>query len=314
MTENSFDDLPAWALRFNFTAHSPSGTSRPDSKEFFEKAIARPAKLYAPPGCRMTAGLVCERYAKAIVIDSVDAGEAFRQAMGEFDGHKILEHDGDDAARWSLIRDEVYDIPLSKAEKEAGAVQISGTVLELTSRHTAEGLAEATREANQVVDGRWVSVVLDGVELDFIGEIDVEAQEGVVEIKTKWPTLNTRSKRGWNVNSLPARPDPNHVQQVALYWRWLREQSDNVPVRLVYANCKGWRVFDSKDCDELSVPNLEAALDRMRVVARARENLMRNAKTIDELFAMIAPDFSHFMWRDVPAAYRSAAEQQWSRA
>jgi hypothetical protein len=41
---------------------------------------------------------------------------------------------------------------------------------------------------------------------------------------------------------------------------------------------------------------------------------MRSAETIDELFAMIAPDFSHFMWRDVPPAYRSAAEQQWSRA
>ncbi len=310
MSTNDFDDLPAWATRFNFSAHSPSGTSRPNCREFFEKSVARPARLYAPAGCRMTAGLVCERFAKARVVAGDDPGEAFRQAVSEFDEHHVLEHDPADAARWSLIRDEIYAIPLTRAEKDAGVVPISGSVLELTCRHTAEGLAEATREANQVTDGRWVSVRLDGVDLDFIGEIDVEAQ-CVVEIKTRWPTLSAKSKRGWHVYSLPARPDPYHVRQVALYWKWLREQAENVPVRLVYANCKGWRVFDSKDCEELSVASLEAALEHMRVVARARENLMKSAGSIEELFSMIAPDFSHFMWRDVPPAYRAAAEKQW---
>ena len=307
---SGFDELPAWAELFNFSAHSPSGTSRPNCKEFFEKAVARPARLYAPAGCRMIAGKVAEQYAKDIVLHGDDQGEAFRKAVAAFDEHEILEHDPADVDRFSVIRDGIYDIPLSKEEKEAGAVQISGTVLELTCQHTAEGLAEATRGANQVEDGRWVSVHLEDVELDFIGEIDVEAQ-GVVEIKTKWPTLSERPKRGWSINSLPARPDPNHVAQVALYWKWRREASDNVPVRIVYANCKGFRVFDSSDCTDLSDANLAGALERMRTVARAREALMRTAGSIEELFALVAPDFSHFMWKDVPPAYRQAAEEKW---
>tara|TARA_B100001123_G_scaffold309755_1_gene346231 strand:- start:506 stop:1288 length:783 start_codon:yes stop_codon:yes gene_type:complete len=258
----------------------------------------------------MIAGKVAEQYSKDVVIAGDDMSTAFRAAVASFDEHKPLPHDPNDIVRWSNIRDDIYEIPLSKAEKDAGALAASGSILELTCRHTAEGLSEATREANQVTDGRWVSVQLDDVELDFIGEIDVEAN-GVVEIKTKWPTLSAKSKRGWHVNSLPARPDPNHVQQVALYWKWLRRQSENVPVKLVYANCKGFRVFDSRDCEELSVANLEKALDRMRVVARARERMMQMAGSIDELLQMVPPDFGHFMWKDVPPEYRAAAEQKW---
>tara|TARA_A100000172_G_scaffold70853_1_gene51302 strand:+ start:1077 stop:2039 length:963 start_codon:yes stop_codon:yes gene_type:complete len=310
---SEFDELPEWAEQFNFTAHSPSGSARPNCKEFFEKVIARPARLYAPPGCRMTAGKVCEAYAKDVVIDGMAEGEAFRKAVATFDEHRVLEHDPSDADRHSIYRDAVYEIPLTKEEKADGVVPISGTVLELTCKHTAEGLKEATKGANQVEDGRWVSVQLDGVELDFIGEIDVEAQ-GVVEIKTKWPTLSDKSKRGWNVNSLPAKPMPNHLAQVALYWKWLREQSDNVPVKLIYANCKGFRIFDSRDCPELSEANLDLALDGLRRVASARENLMRASENVEELFNLIAPDFSHFMWQDVPPEYRQAAEQQWRRS
>ena len=298
-----FDELPEWASKLNFTAHSPSGTSKPNCREFFEKIVARPAHLYTPPGCRMLAGLIAERYAVSIVVDGEDPATAFRAAVSEFDEHRIVEHDPTDAARFATIRDEEYTIPGTDPA-------VTGTVLELTCKHTAQGLAQATRTANQVEDGRWVSVQLDGVELPFIGQIDVEAG-AVVEIKTKWPTLSKQAKRGWQVNSLPPRPDPNHVGQVALYWRWLREQSDNVPVKLVYANCKGYRIFDSADCEELSVASLEAALERMRIIARARESLMKQAGSVEQLFSLIAPDFSHFMWRDVSPEYMAAARKQW---
>ena len=70
-------------------------------------------------------------------------------------------------------------------------------------------------------------------------------------------------------------------------------------------------MFSSHDCEELSVANLEKALDRMRMVARARERMMRMAGSIAERLQMVPPDFSHFMWRDVPPEYRAAAEQKW---
>ena len=177
-----FDTLPDYALKFHFTHHSPSGVSRPQCKEFFEKAIARPACVYDSMNCRMKAGIVCEQYAKDIVISNEDAGQAYRAAIAEFDQYKILEHDENDAARFATIRNDVYEIPLTKEEKKAKVKPITGTVLELTAKHTAAGLAEATAGANDINDGRQVSVYLEGVELPFIGEIDVEAG-GVLRLK-----------------------------------------------------------------------------------------------------------------------------------
>jgi len=105
---------------------------------------------------------------------------------------------------------------------------------------------------------------------------------------------------------------PDHVAQVAIYWKWLKQQADNVPVKLVYANCRGYRIFTDQDTEQLSPANLCAALDRMRTVARTREKLMQKAQNINDLFELVAPDFSHFMWRNVPPEYREAAEQIWS--
>ena len=307
MTSTDFDFQPIWAERFNFNAHSPSGANRPNDKEFFEKVIARPAKLYDFAGCAATAGRVCEQYAKDIVMHDMPGGEAFSHCVASFDEHRVLEHDADDASKHSMIRDAVYTVPKSCPPE-------TGTVLELTARHTADALREATSTANQITNGRWVSARLEGTELPHIGEIDVEAMGGVVEIKTRWPTLKPESKNGFTVRSLPTKPDAAHVQQVALYWHWLSKQSDNVPVRLLYANCIGYRVFSSEDCPELAPARLNEALENLARVARTRENLMRTAETVPELLALVAPDFSHWMWKNVPPAYRAAAEQAWSEA
>ena len=298
-----FDDLPDWALRFNFTAHSASGSARPTCKEMFEKAVARPQRLFDRAGCPAIAGRACETFAKAIVIEGMDAGQAYRSAVSTFDEHEVLDHIDGDRAKFSIIRDDVYEVPGTDP-------RVSGSVLELTCRHTAAGLVEATRGVNKVEDGRWISARLDDVELDFIGQIDVEAG-GVVEIKTRWPYISDRAKRGWTINSLPAKPDPNHVCQVALYWLWLRQQSENVPVKLVYANCKGYRVFTSADCEQLSEAALNEALERLRTIARAREQMMQKAQNIGELLAMIAPDFTHYMWKSVSPEYRAAADKAW---
>jgi hypothetical protein len=302
--DDGFDDLPAWALRFNFTAHSASGSARPNCKEFFEKAVARPQRLFDRAGCPATAGRVCETYAKSVIYGGWASSQAYRAALSTFDEHEVLDHVDGDAEKFSIIRDDIYEVPGTDP-------RVSGSVLELTCRHTAAGLVEATRGVNKIEDGRWISVRLEpDVQLDFIGQIDVEAG-GVVEIKTRWPYLSDRAKRGWVINSLPGKPDPNHVCQVALYWLWLRQQSENVQVKLVYANCKGFRVFASDDCDQLSEASLNEALERLRTIARAREQMMQKAENIGQLLAMIAPDFTHYMWKSVSPEYRAAADKAW---
>ena len=301
---------PEWASTFNYKAHSPSGARRTDCKECFEKVVARPNNLRDPASCNMLGGIVCEEYAKNIVIADMDAAEAFRHCVSRFQEHRVQEHQKNDAANHALICDGVYEVKRSKAEKDAEAPVVSGTFLELTARNTADGLREATQGANSVTDGRWASIMLEDNELYHTGEIDVEAHGGVVEIKTMWPSVSD-TKQGFRIKSLPAKPDPFHVRQVALYWHWLRQSSENEPVKIVYSNCIGYRIFSSENCRALSQNILHEKVQQLALIARTRENLMKTAGNKEQLFSLVRPNFDDWMWANVPPEYRRAANELW---
>jgi hypothetical protein len=295
--------LPDWATRFHFEAHSPSGANRPDSLEFFEKAVARPAKLWAGPNAPMVGGKTAEQHAKRVVLEGQEPGESLRHSLSDFDQHTPLAHVPDDAVKFDIMRNGIYKSEVTEQED---------TVYVLTLDHLLRGTQEATQGENKVIDGPWVSVYMPDVSLPYIGQIDIQTR-GVVECKTQWPYVDKtgKAKRGWKLNSLPAKPKPDHISQVALYWSWMKKQSDNVPVHLVYANCRGFRVFSSDDCDQLSEAHLNEACERLRRIARTREALMRKADNIKELLELVAPDFGHWMWRDKPPEYKALAEQSW---
>lgn len=256
----------------------------------------------------MQGGKAAEVYVRNVVVHGMDRASAYREALALYDEHVSPDHLPNDADKASMIRDSVYTIPVGKSQKTAGVIEETGTVFELTCQHLLEGTLFATAGANRVTDGRWCSLQLDGVELDFIGEMDFEAN-GVVETKTQWPFLAAETKNGFKINSLPAKPRPDHVVQVAFYRAWLQRQEEHVPVSLVYANCKGWRVFSSNDCEELSDLSLANALKRMRRVARHREKLMKTAESIEELLQLVVPELGHFMWRDKPPEYLELARR-----
>ena len=303
---NDFDTVPIWASKYNFEGHSPSGANRPPCLEFFTKVVARPNKLQDQFGCNATGGKVAEEYAKNVVIQKMPPGEAMRNAYAHFDEHDFVEHDPEDQVRHCIYRDGIYE-PRKTKDAPQGP---TGTNLELICKHTAEGLAAATQGANKVMDGRWVSTKLEGNELYHIGEIDVEAFNGVVEIKTMWPTLSNND-RGFTVRSLPAKPRPDHVRQVALYWHFCKKKNENVPVKLVYANPIGYRVFDSADCEELSDEVLLRAIDDLARIGRAREKLLKRANNTEDLFGFIEPDFSHWMWKNKSPEFWAAAKRIW---
>ena len=296
------DVTPDWARRFNFSAHSPGGINRPNCKEIFEKVIARPRKVFTPPNVAMRGGTEAETYVRQVLLEDADAGEAYRHAVSKIQEHTPQDFNPDDAAKRDIILNGLYESDITEQED---------TVFALTLQHLLEGTREAVKGENKVEDGPWVSAMLEGVELPFIGQLDFMTR-GVVELKTQWPYVKPNAKRGFQVNSLPAKPKADHINQVALYWKWMRKQSDNVPVTLVYANCKAFRVFSSVDCPELSEARLTQALESMRLVARTRETLMRKADDVSDLLSMIAPDFSHWMWRSESPAYKQLAEQVWS--
>jgi len=297
----SFDKTPEWAALFNFTAHSPSGTNRPDCLEFFEKSFARPNKIRNPWPVAPHAGICVHDYVTDVVAKDVPQGEAYRHALARYDEHEPVAHIPADAEKTRIIRNAEYQIPKT---------DVTGTIFELTCANTLEGVREATAGANQITEGRWCSVELPDCELPAIGQIDLETGD-VIEIKTKWPQLSSTTERGWKINSVPAKPDQAHVLQVAFYWSWLREAREHVDIKLVYANCKNFRVFSSTDCEELSEARLRSALERMRLIARKREKLMQVAENRDELFALLSPDFSSFMWKDSSPEFFIAAKKLW---
>ena len=299
---NNDIDLPPWAEKFQFWHHSPNGCMRPDFMEFIEKAVARPLGIYSPPNSPMIGGTQAEAHAKRVVIDGDDETESFRHALSEMQAHKPADYNEADAVKHKIILNEEYQSDVVEG--------LTDTIYALTLKHMVLGLQEATKGENQVVDGPWISLKLEGLALDFAGEIDVQTR-GVVELKTRWPKLN-KSERGWGVNSLPAKPDANHVAQTAIYWAWMRQQSENVPVTIVYANCKGYRVFSSQDCEELQPARLDDAVERYKLIAKTRENLMSKCNSVKELMSLVAPDFSHWMWKDKSPEYKQLAEQTWS--
>jgi len=297
------DVLPIWAEKFNFAWHSPSAATRPHGMEFFEKVIARPRKIYSPPGCTMKAGTAAHRLADDVIVDGMSQGEALRAAVALFDEHELLAHYPDDAAKFDIIKHETYTDDGGQED----------TIFNLTLEHLVAGAREATTGENKVEKSQWVSVELDGLKLPYIGQMDLQTR-GVVELKTMWPSLSINSKRGWKLQSLPAKPRPDHCRQVALYWKKMRRSSDNVPVHLVYANCKSFRIFSSADTDELSEANLNQALESLQQVASIRENMMARSTSVTELLQLVSPEFDHWMWREKTDEYKNAAEAAWQEA
>ena len=301
--DDDFDELPEWAALFSFFHHSPTGCQRPDHMEFFEKSVARPAKVFSPPNAPMIGGTQAEKHAKRVVIDGNDASESYRHALA-----KLQEHE---PAHWDEADKAKHDIMLH-GEYESDVVEgCTGSVYELTLEHMVLGLREATAGENKIEDGPWISHALQGLTVPFDGEIEVQTR-GVVELKTQWPFVKANSKRGWTLNSLPAKPKPDHVAQTAIYHAWMSQHSHNVPVQIVYANCKGYRVVSSQDCEDLQPARLNDAVERLRLVAATREKLMSKSNDIADLMSLVAPDFSHWMWRSKSPEYKALAESTWA--
>ena len=307
--------LPEWATRFHFTHHSASGVARSDSHELFGKCYAKPNKIYDPPGCTMIGGICAENFAKDVLIKNMPYEKAMEKALAKFDAHKCQKHNLDDAKKHKIIRNEIYTVPKSKADKKAKGPPETGSVFELTLKHTLSALREATKGANKIVDGRKISFSMPGLELDFIGEMDVEALGGVIEIKTKWPKIS-KEGRGWNTNSLPSKLTgqfvADNVAQIGLYWAWLKKQSKTVPAKLIYANNIGYRIFSNADSEFLTDERFLRALEDMRLTAKIRENMMARSSNLEELFGLVNPDFSDWRWQNAAPDFLKKAKQLWS--
>ena len=77
---------------------------------------------------------------------------------------------------------------------------------------------------------------------------------------------------------------------------------------LIYASENGYRVFDEGNCPELTPEGIERGVQELRARAWSRENLMRHAPNPRTLMQLLAPDWTDWGWRMVPAHLKEARE------
>lgn len=135
-----------------------------------------------------------------------------------------------------------------------------------------------------------------GIELNIGGYVDVTEFDFINEAKSKWPSpfLKADSSYSERTQSIPKKPSAANIRQAAIYSR-----ASNKPVRIIYANHKGYQVYDKDNCDYLHPEALNAAFETMRMSARARQNLLKISDDPEIMARYVIPNLSHYTWNNV---------------
>ena len=178
-----------------------------------------------------------------------------------------------------------------KKLKEYLTPEIYRSVLE----NATNGYQEALRGANIIVPEEKIEVKFDNIEVPVVGYVDAFGNKCVVELKTKWDTLNSRAKSGFSSNSTPSKLGPNEqndVTQVSLYKKALGAEH----AKIIYANRLDYKIHDvTNDMTENALKSFHQSL-------RVRQNQMKavgeGEQSVQKLISTTEADFSYFMFRD----------------
>tara|TARA_R100000781_G_scaffold26941_1_gene20017 strand:+ start:523 stop:1353 length:831 start_codon:yes stop_codon:yes gene_type:complete len=148
----------------------------------------------------------------------------------------------------------------------------------------------------------------EGIDLNVGGYVDVVEFDYINEAKSKWPTpfLKADGTYSERTQSLPKGPTASNVRQAAIYSR-----ASNKPVRIIYANHKGYMVFDQTNCESLQPEALNAAFETMRLSARARQNLLKISNDPEIISRYVIPNFSHYVWNNVDSEIIARVKEIW---
>jgi hypothetical protein len=302
-----------WAADKHYFHHS-NPASKPLCRTLFEKCVIRPklsqawevvkgdkvgdvqaAKatitLYKDDNANMLAGRVVQDCANLHLIDGHTIEAVIRQGLSRLDEYQPRTwDDGKDERKLAVNRAEFADVLTNAIEgvKEA---------------HAHYGL-------NRIDGESEIFTNLSGLELPYSGFPDFSRR---IELKTKWTTLDKRSKTGVKSASLPQQPDWPHVCQVAGYWA-----GTGLMQTIVYArktpttkNALGYRVFNADNSDKLTNEGLQAALNHITAKCAIRENILKSADSVEQMLRLIEPDFSHMWAWDLRPEVLTEAKKLW---
>lgn len=140
---------------------------------------------------------------------------------------------------------------------------------------------------DKILFENYVSGTFEGVFLPTIGRTDAQSKKLIIELKTKWRSQKTGTKKDGtpfaaSKSSSPKKPNYNHLLQTAFYYSFTK----NVKAFLVYASEKDYAIFD---IDEFFPKDL---MHEFRNKLLVKQNLAAN----NDGKKFIEPDFSHFGW------------------
>ena len=240
------------------------------------EAEMRASHYDRPRVVQMLAGTAVHAAAFSIFNGEEDAAAATRHAVSRCQSHE--------PPAWNERDKKLTDHLLSEDASRVVA----------TIEHAADGLREACVGANRVETEEEMWLELPGIEVPVKGYLDGRTSKLIVELKTKWDTVYSRSKAGFRSNSLPKSLDAvpaDHIAQVALYQRMA---TGDEACRLVYANRGGYVVH------EVEQDRLNEAIDQSLVTLRRRQRLLERNETFQDVCDSLDVDFSHWRWRDWP--------------
>ncbi len=313
-------DVPDWSTRHNYWHHS-NPRSKDRAKTIYEKAHVRPLIDAAYKVLKTESFSSVEKTAARMTLDrlkanrssaNMEAGRAVQTATDlhlvpdEFETTLSLSEATETAVR-DLKHYSPKDYNASVLDNDRARQDKYLDELPMVIEHAVLGLKEAMRLDNRIIGEIDLIDTLPGNAVPHFTKPDY-GRRG--DLKTKWSRMSSSSKSGWTAGSLPRSLtgmfDLNNVYQAAGFWALNGHQ----PPFLVYANATDYRIFDQSNCPELRDDYLHDVVADISLFHKTTENILRAARTKDELLGLVSPDWNAIYWSE-PPTYLEEAKKMW---
>jgi hypothetical protein len=207
--------------------------------------------------------------------ESSDHGDYYKTALEQLSQHKPADHNDRDQRITKHLMAE------------------NGEKVTATIEQAVAGIREAFVGANQIETEERIDLELPGIDVPIVGYADGRGAGIIGELKTRWDRINNRAKSGFAVNSVPNRPEPADIAQIALYQRGLER---GATTKIIYANARGYVVH------EIQQDQLDEAMAMTCVTLRKRQRIFERCDDLRQIIDLCEPDWSDFRWRDFSPA------------
>lgn len=283
--EELFKPIPDYAKRDGevWLEHfSPSQIEKPLANWVFDYVYLGGRRRDIKVGAPAPAGGAAHDAIQEVICDGVDIEDAVAGAES-----RLLDH---------VSRDELDEQKKERYIEDMGKMVANG--VEAMAHF---GDIDATKE--QVLGYEHPRL-----DIPIIGYADFSTSDYIIELKTKWARAGAIRKdgtRGFSVPTAPKKPDAAHVRQVAFYYA----ASGKLP-SIVYISANDYVIFNSENCEELSVPSLQRGMEQLLMGAIVRQNLLKISNDPEVLAWYVQPDWNDFRW-NIGDEFLEEAKELW---